>query len=435
MDDCTNNNLVPLKSLKISNGNDVQDLARDIFYGRRLENMESLLPTLMHVIDELVKLGKFEVRVRGSATEFDKIKPKVNFIRDLDFVCERKGCIFKFTDGVGNSNSPKEAHTIAIHSRCIEFCIFNGQIGVFTKIKCNLQEYLEKAYYDFQDKEESSKLNRNNNTFGVSIECNRLALRIGVVNKRYFDLFATENERDNESLEHMICVDFVEGIRCQNFPKLFTEWIVRERKYGWPSVETIEEIKNTGCELIAELNQRENRWGNNKTLWIVSFSNAERILVNSWTDKQQTVYHMLKYFIDRQYEKNGTRFVNTYNMKLVMFWKCEETPEEWWSENEVIDICDVLLKDLFFRISKWRLADYFLPIVNKLAVVEENITDGTDGWIPESVDSGLKVHHSFARLKEWFNENYLTSVSSKFNADEGVLHGESNGSTDTKLGY
>ena len=68
-----------MKSLNISNGNDVRDLARNVFYGRRLENMELLLPTLMHVIDEVVKLDKFEVRARGSATEINKIKPKDNY--------------------------------------------------------------------------------------------------------------------------------------------------------------------------------------------------------------------------------------------------------------------------------------------------------------------------------------------------------------------
>ena len=150
------------------------------------------------------------------------------------------------------------------------------------------REYLEKAYNDFHDRGESMLLTEhpncrviNPNYNLVTISCGRLAISIDVV-----------NGSNSGSLEFSTGVDFVESIRCRNFPELFSEWIARERKYGWPSEETIEEIIDTGCELIARLEPNEYLF-ENKTCWVVSFSKAERILINSWTEKQQTVYHML----------------------------------------------------------------------------------------------------------------------------------------------
>ena len=387
----------------------------------------------MHVIDEIEKLDKFEVRLRGSATEFNKIKPTVNFIRDLDYVCERKRCEFEFTDGVGYSNNPKEANPTVIHSDGIRFCTY-GQMGVFTEGRTNLRECLEGAYYALHDREESLKIMRlpNCNAIGsnysfVTISCRRLAVRIDVVNGSY-----------HESHENSTGADFVEGIRCQNFPELFSEFFSRERKFGWPSGETIKEIINTGCELIARLEPNEYLF-ENKTFWTVSFSNAERILINSWTNKQQTVYHMLRNFIVIEFAKNGSSFVNAHTIKLVMFWKCEETPEKWWSENSVIDLCRELLEGLRDRIATARFDDYFLPDLNKLDFLHDEIMHLYHKEvfdlqvIRECCFSFDKLDRSSTLLKEYFNKNYYHPVSSNINAGEGI-HERSQKSTDRKCG-
>ena len=101
-----------------------------------------------------------------------------------------------------------------------------------------------------------------------------------------------------------------------------------------------------------------------------------------------------------------------------MFWKCEEKPEEWWSENDVIDICRVLLEDFMNRIETARLDDYFLRGLNKLDSLHEEIIRSIEpqnttnlAMFREVGFSYVKISKTLEHLEEWFNRNYFTPVS------------------------
>ena len=45
-------------------------------------------------------------------------------------------------------------------------------------------------------------------------------------------------------------VDFVEAIKCTNWPIEIRQWFNRERKYGWPNEDLRMEVIKNGCHII-----------------------------------------------------------------------------------------------------------------------------------------------------------------------------------------
>ena len=146
---------------------------------------------------------------------------------------------------------------------------------------------------------------------------------------------------DDDTLE----VDFVRSVWCPQWPTEAKGWPNRPRNSGWPTTDTISEVLQTGCYFvyIQHLSCRKD-----KLQWRFSFSLAELILVQSWTQTQQIIYLLLKFFAKRELIQNDCpkedEVVCTYHLKTLMLWTCEEMSPEWWNSSSVIAICCELLK-------------------------------------------------------------------------------------------
>src|SRR6218665_1226517 len=86
---------------------------------------------------------------------------------------------------------------------------------------------------------------------------------------------------------------------CPQWPNEAKNWSNRQRKFGWPMIDTISEVVENGCHLVYAQGGCL-QCDENHCLWRLSFSIAEVILIQSWTKIQQIVYHLLRFFAKRE---------------------------------------------------------------------------------------------------------------------------------------
>jgi hypothetical protein len=110
-----------------------------------------------------------------------------------------------------------------------------------------------------------------------------------------------------------LSVDAVLCIRCLVWPPQAADWPTRRRKHGWPDLTTVERIVNNGCDVvqISHPQCRQDEWMREHQ-WRLSFSRAETVLLNTWSVKQQLVYHIFRIFIK-------------------MLWTCESLLTNEWN--------------------------------------------------------------------------------------------------------
>ena len=98
------------------------------------------------------------------------------------------------------------------------------------------------------------------------------------------------------------------------------------------------------------------------------FQFAEVILLQSWTQIQQIVYHLLRFFAKRELIQKDCpkedEVLCTYHLKTLMLWTCEEMSPEWWNSSSVIAICCELLKKLSEWLKRRYCPNYFIPEAN-----------------------------------------------------------------------
>ena len=162
-----------------------------------------------------------------------------------------------------------------------------------------------------------------------------------------------------------VALDTVPSVWCPQWPREAQDWPKRPRDYGWPTTDTISEVVQNGCHVVY-VQHRSCR--DDKQQWRLSFSFAEVILLQSWTQVQQIVYHLLRFFAKRELIQKDCpkedEVLCTYHLKTLMLWTCEEMSPEWWNSSSVIAICCELLKKLSEWLKRRYCPNYFIPEAN-----------------------------------------------------------------------
>src|SRR6218665_1013451 len=203
--------------------------------------------------------------------------------------------------------------------------------------------------------------------------------------------------------EGLLGFDFVRSVWCPQWPKEATGFINRTSNNGWPKIDTIKNVVQNGCHIVY-IQHRSCR--NDKLQWRFSFSFAEVILLQSWTQIQQIVYHLLRFLAKRELIHKDCRkedeVLCTYHLKTLMLWTCEEMSPEWWKSSSLIGICCELLKKLSRWFKRRYCPNYFIPEAN-LFYEPSNfiIFDWTEQRLNEFCSSEILCH--------WFVENYILS--------------------------
>ena len=202
--------------------------------------------------------------------------------------------------------------------------------------------------------------------------------------------------------------DSVHSIRCPQWPIEAQNWPKRRRAYGWPTIATISEVVQHGCHVVYA---QHRACRNDEAQWRLSFSVAEIILLQSWTKIQQIVYHLLRFFSERELmEKSCPKedeVLCTYHLKTLMLWTCEETLPDWWISCSAIEICCELLKRLLEWIKRRYCPNYFISEANLFYA-------SWDSTKLEKSERLLYDFHKPGRLCDWFLENYINLSFTNF---------------------
>jgi len=122
------------------------------------------------------------------------------------------------------------------------------------------------------------------------------------------------------------------------WPAEATEWITRRRTQDFPSKHVIKKIVRYGCDFVQVSNKLSKPYTNE---WRFSFSKAELLIANSWTVSQRIVYSTLWVFNKRI----ASSKLCTYYFKTLMFWACEEKPNQFWHDDLLIQsVCELLIE-------------------------------------------------------------------------------------------
>src|SRR6218665_442029 len=147
--------------------------------------------------------------------------------------------------------------------------------------------------------------------------------------------------------DNRFIIDLVGSIWCPQWPKEAQGWRNRPRSNLWPTDDIISEVVHNGCHVVY-VQHRSCR--DDRDQWRFSFSFAEVILLQSWTQTQQIVYHVLRFFAKRELIQKDCpkedEVLCSYHLKTLMLWTCEEMSPEWWDSSPVIAICCELLNIL-----------------------------------------------------------------------------------------
>jgi len=189
--------------------------------------------------------------------------------------------------------------------------------------------------------------------------------------------------------------DLVRCVRCLSWPPQAGDWPTRPRNYGWPDSATLDRVVSNGCDVVGVAHRlcRQHEW-TSKLQWRLSFSRAEIVLLNSGTEVQQIVYHMLRHFMKM---KSYLAVLNNYHIKTLELWACELKPRSWWTDDgNLVGICVELLHTL----AKWptygRCQHYFISNCNLI----------DDSFDVTNIRSRLmSVDETW--LSRWFAEKYV----------------------------
>src|SRR6218665_1443995 len=168
-------------------------------------------------------------------------------------------------------------------------------------------------------------------------------------------------------------LDSVPAINNPFWPLEATEWKRRKRPYGWPPVEIIDKIAGLGCHLVAKPHQSS---PNDDTQWRFSFSQAELILIHSWTDVQKYIYHILRLIKSQVVNACGGpdgTILCTYFFKTLMLWECERKSKEFWNDQNVEKSVKELLCIMIGWLNDGCCLNYFIPKCNMISVSRERV--------------------------------------------------------------
>ena len=120
-----------------------------------------------------------------------------------------------------------------------------------------------------------------------------------------------------------VSYDFVAAYKC-NLPVILAAWCVRERRYDWPSRETIQHVSTLPVHVVqVGLKGHEKE----ELQWRISFTLAEIHLIQTLNNSHIKVYVCLKK-ITKQYLNPICKSLTSYVIKNIILWMAEFQPND-----------------------------------------------------------------------------------------------------------
>nr|XP_022289575.1 uncharacterized protein LOC111101396 [Crassostrea virginica] len=158
-------------------------------------------------------------------------------------------------------------------------------------------------------------------------------------------------------------MDFVFGIKCNEWPSVADEWFERNRS-KWPSGDMIAHVVEMGCDLVPS--GLPGNVGDDK-LWRISFVRAERHLIHSLNPAQLKTYVLLKMiFKNKELGENFHNTVSSYVAKCSFFWVSEEEDGSKWIESHCMKYLWLCLRKIKHFVDEDYCPNYFMRNCNVL---------------------------------------------------------------------
>ena len=223
------------------------------------------------------------------------------------------------------------------------------------------------------------------------------------------------NRHDRPGSRNNYAHDYVPCLHCAKWTSLAEGWAVRKRPVDWPKQELISEIVSEGCHVVP-VSHYQNGDSLLQTEWRLSFSNAEKKLINSLTIEQRQSYIMAKLVMkqviqeikDNLHEPSVAKTPSSYHLKTIFLWKCEGKPSEEW--NSLLESVVDLLSGLVDHLRRGNIPHYFIP--------ENNLIDNIKEDVLVSVSDGITA--ALADLPMILHCVFLTAYNTQLDYDEGI---------------
>ena len=107
--------------------------------------------------------------------------------------------------------------------------------------------------------------------------------------------------------------------------------------------------------------------------WRLSFSLPEIKLARSLREEQRLCYLAVKalYFMELK-EPEG---LQSYHLKMILFWVCEKTPSNFWTMNSLGRGFLALLDEIISCLREGRISHYFIPDLNLIELLNKEDLD------------------------------------------------------------
>ena len=160
--------------------------------------------------------------------------------------------------------------------------------------------------------------------------------------------------------------DFVQAYRCRTWPGCALGWLTRPRLHNWPSQEQINQCKTLGCFFVYVGHPCSSE---NDLQWRISFSLQERLCVTNFNSVQLKCFILLKVIKKEKIQKKlGKKSLTSYHFKTCMLYMIENTPSEFWTEENLLVCVHHCLGQMLVCVEKGECPNYFVP--------EENMFEG-----------------------------------------------------------
>lgn len=158
----------------------------------------------------------------------------------------------------------------------------------------------------------------------------------------------------------IIEADVAVCILSDDWPPLASPFVGRCNKKAWPKPDLIHDIVKSGCHVVPI----GSKSGDNEDVeWRISFSVAERKLVNDLTYCQFLLYGLLKLFLDEVinncYEED--KLLCSYHIKTAVFWTLHNNHLPECCPRNLLNYFWVCLKLLLEWVDEGNCPNFFIP--------------------------------------------------------------------------
>ena len=200
--------------------------------------------------------------------------------------------------------------------------------------------------------------------------------------------------------ESIFLADFTFAIRCFKWPPE-SDWPFRTKM--WPDRRVVTTIKDLGFHFVPK-NQENDK---SKLTWRYSFSLAERQLSKQVNEVARICFLYLK-TISVDHLKPICKRLSSYHLKTILFRTLEVTSAKIWSEKNILDCLDYLLKELQEAFHQQRCMHFWISRINlfqnfnhsRLPKLEEKVKEIRKNPSPFLFTYSLKRRQSFPPFKK-----------------------------------